>query len=290
MASQMHELANLSVVISTLNSRGLLEVSLPFWLNQGVREVVVVDGGSTDTSEEYVLSLAKGPTPIHLVKEHRRGLAVARNTGGRIASGDLVLHAGPDNTIPMDTLSSMIAALDAASLVSCRTRVETGSWYRDLCINVSKRRLAHGIDIDVVGTPYLGRRELFAEFAFDEQVEHSDDTFFCAEIRSYDHVIARVPEFCVEEGFETMKSLKSRYLRWGQSDAEYFVRIPKDTSFFRKVISFTRAFWVEVFSPMFHSPAVKYILAIPVLFVFGGWRFSGFLSSLGKVGPRSLRW
>lgn len=272
-----------SVVIATLNSRQLLESSIPAWLAQGVHEVVVVDGGSVDGSEEFILALNRSDPRVILVRELRPGLSVARNTGSRKASGKLLLHAGPDNKVSRGTLRSMLAELERSSLVSCRTRVSTSSWYRDLAINVSKARLSAGRDLSVVGTPYLGRRELFLSFPFDEHVQHSDDTFFCAHIRAAGHTIVRIPDYCLETGFDTVRDLKGRYKRWGHSDAEYFVRLPRETKFPQRVMSFTRAFWVEVFPPLKHTTVLRYVLAFPVLFVFGMWRFWGFLSSLQVV-------
>jgi glycosyltransferase involved in cell wall biosynthesis len=273
----------ISVVIATLNSLPLLQISVPFWLNQKVHEVVVVDGGSMDGTEAYLLAVSKGDPRVQFVQELRPGLAVARNAGSRRASGDVLLHAGPDNRVPPDTLSSMLSELTEVSLVSCRTRVSTNSWYRGLSLNVSKARLSEGRNLPVVGTPYLGRKELFRDFPFDESVQHSDDTFFCEHIRAEGHVIVRVPEYCLETGFDTVQELKERYRRWGHSDAEYFIRLRLDSGVMKKMASFTRAFWVEVFSPLRHSPLLKYILAFPVLFTFGIWRFRGFISSLKRM-------
>lgn len=278
-----------SVIIATLNSRHLLESSLPSWLALGVNEVVVVDGGSIDGTEQYVSELCQQDPRIILVQELQTGLSVARNRGSVKASGEVFLHAGPDNTLPESTLLKMLAELESASLVSCRTRVSSRSSYRDLALNVSKSRLAAGRGLAVVGTPYLGRRELFLGFPFDEQVQHSDDTFFCKEIRAQGHTIVRIPDYCVETGFDTIEDLKSRYRRWGHSDAEFFIRLPSETSFYQRAISFTRAFWVEVFTPIKHVTFLRYVLAFPVLLAFGLWRFRGFISSISEVADARSR-
>ena len=280
---------DLSVAIATLNSREILAKSLTEWLRLPIRELVVIDGGSEDDTVSLLKELTRGDQRIKFVTDSRPGLALARNIGSRLSTSALVLHAGPDNIVPNETLHAMILALDEASLVTCRTVVSSGTWLSNLILNVSKSRLAAGNDVKVAGTPYIGRRELFTQHPFDESVRDSDDTFFCQEIRSRGHKIVRVDLFCFESGFESFKSLKGRYLRWGRSDAEYYVRMSSSMPLLDRVRSFTRAFWVEAVVPIRYSRLDHFLAAFPALIVFGLLRFKSFRSNLQSLKAQQTR-
>ncbi|NCC22227.1 MAG: glycosyltransferase family 2 protein [Alphaproteobacteria bacterium] len=60
-------------------------------------EIVVVNNGSTDDTEEVVKSFARNAVfPVNHVYEERPGLNVARNRGLRTATGDLLLYTDDD--------------------------------------------------------------------------------------------------------------------------------------------------------------------------------------------------
>lgn len=275
---------NVSVVIASLNSFDTLKESLLNWLQLPINELIVVDGGSTDGTQEFLKFAGQSDYRIKFTIDKRSGLSFARNTGTRLANSPLVLHAGPDNSIPVETLEAMIDALDSASLVSCRTVVSSGNRYKDMVLNVSKSRLAAGEDLEVVGTPYLALKELFSRYPFNEMVRDSDDTFFCEEIRSHGHKIVRLDSVCFESGFDSIASLKSRYVRWGRSDAEFYYRRSQEMSLIGRIKSFTRAFWIEVISPARHSPIALYLVSLPFLALLGYLRFRAFQAALSEQG------
>jgi len=65
-------------------------------------EVVVVSDGSSDGTNEYLRSLTT-PLQIHMVVQPNQGVAVARNSGVRHATGDLVLFVD-DDVVPAPQL------------------------------------------------------------------------------------------------------------------------------------------------------------------------------------------
>jgi glycosyltransferase involved in cell wall biosynthesis len=71
---------------------------------QGEFEIIVVDDGSTDETEEVVQQYSQ----IRLIQQPNAGPAAARNQGARVANGDILLLTD-DDCVPMpDWISQMV--------------------------------------------------------------------------------------------------------------------------------------------------------------------------------------
>lgn len=82
-------------------------------------EVVVADNGSSDGSLDLVRSWTSRFPRIRLVDaSERSGPAAARNVGAREASGDLLAFCDADDVVRAGWLSSLVAALANADVVS----------------------------------------------------------------------------------------------------------------------------------------------------------------------------
>jgi len=66
-------------------------------------EIILVDGGSTDRTREIIQSY-----PVKLLIEERRGLNVARNTGVRNSSGEIILFTDSDCVVPKDWVKQIV--------------------------------------------------------------------------------------------------------------------------------------------------------------------------------------
>ncbi|MBK7899116.1 MAG: glycosyltransferase family 2 protein [Azonexus sp.] len=90
-----------SCVIPTFNRRERLRVALASVASQSVRpeEIVVVDDGSRDDTQEYLTGLQRTSPdlPLVVLRQENRGPAAARNAGIRIASGDYVAFLDDDD-------------------------------------------------------------------------------------------------------------------------------------------------------------------------------------------------
>lgn len=106
-----------SIVIPTYNSAAWLPSTLEA-LAEALRpvessvEVVVVDDGSTDGSDEVVTRIAKDfPSEVILVRQENSGRFLARWAGIERASGDLVLLLDSRVIIAPDALAYLLSAV-----------------------------------------------------------------------------------------------------------------------------------------------------------------------------------
>jgi glycosyltransferase involved in cell wall biosynthesis len=81
-----------SVIVPTYNRAYCLERTLDSALTQTHHnlEVIVVDDGSTDATEELVSTISCRDSRVHFTRQANRGVAAARNTGFALCTGDFV--------------------------------------------------------------------------------------------------------------------------------------------------------------------------------------------------------
>jgi len=114
----------ISIVIPALNEERALPATLARVFEQaGDAQVIVVDGGSEDTTRAIACGFA-GVTHI----EAPRGRARQMNAGARLARGDWLLFLHADTLLPRDGLAR-IAALPEDALAGCfRQRFSGDDW------------------------------------------------------------------------------------------------------------------------------------------------------------------
>jgi glycosyltransferase involved in cell wall biosynthesis len=95
---------SISVILPTFNRADVLERTLRSYIDQaGVdsAEIVVIDDGSTDATQDILRRIARAE--VRILHQENRGPAAARNAGLRVAQGDYVMFAG-DDVIPTQHL------------------------------------------------------------------------------------------------------------------------------------------------------------------------------------------
>ena len=105
---------SLSVIIPTFNRKHLLGKALIGYLAQSspqlIRELLVVDDGSTDGTESLIREFSEqAPFPIHYFPHPNKGPAAARNLGIREARSNLVLFTDSDIIPKADLVEQHIA-------------------------------------------------------------------------------------------------------------------------------------------------------------------------------------
>lgn len=100
-----------SVVIPTYNNAHYIRAALDSVLAQSMSdyEVIVIDDGSTDGTREIIEAYGKG---VRYHWQENGGLAVARNTGLRLATGQMLTYLDADDIWEPANLEVKTAVLD----------------------------------------------------------------------------------------------------------------------------------------------------------------------------------
>lgn len=100
-----------SIVLFTYNGRRYLLEAIASALGQSYDncEVIVIDDGSTDGTEQLVRSLAS--PRLRYVRQEHGGAPSARNRGIRESKGDFIVWLGSDDVLEKECLSSHVGVL-----------------------------------------------------------------------------------------------------------------------------------------------------------------------------------
>jgi glycosyltransferase involved in cell wall biosynthesis len=106
----------LSIVVPAYNEELLLPATLRALKDAvaaiGLRaEIVVVDDGSTDRTADIARGLDACVVPVAL-----RHIAGARNAGGRVATGDLLIFVDADTIVPIEVLRAAVQTYEAGAV------------------------------------------------------------------------------------------------------------------------------------------------------------------------------
>ena len=134
----MSDEASISVIVPALNERERIAETLRRLREQGVREVIVVDGGSEDGTVEAARDIAD------LVCSTASGRAIQMNAGARASSGAILFFLHADTLVPPQYAAAILKACRTPGIIGGRFDIEidgAGLAYRVIAaaINVRSR-------------------------------------------------------------------------------------------------------------------------------------------------------
>lgn len=99
---------NLSIIIPAYNVEKYISRCLESILSQDVDEksyeVIVINDGSKDHTEDIVKRYTNSYSNVKLINQVNQGASVARNTGLRVAQGELIWFVDADDAVTNDSL------------------------------------------------------------------------------------------------------------------------------------------------------------------------------------------
>ena len=178
-----------TVIVCAFNEARLLPACLFSLLSQTrpPDEIVVIDNASTDGTG----AIARRVPGVRVVDEPAKGLVVARETGRRIAQGDILAYVDADCRAPLtwlERVAQRFVAHDRTVAVTGPYRFYDWDWAGrallrgyDVLVAPPTHALVHhalGIGAILYGGNFAVRREALARIGgFDRTIEfHGEDT------------------------------------------------------------------------------------------------------------------
>jgi glycosyltransferase involved in cell wall biosynthesis len=186
----LQELPVVSVVIPMLDELGFIEPCLDSFDAQDyphdLLDVIVVDGGSTDGSRDYVDRRAESAGWLRVVENPDRRAASAFNRGLEAARGTVICLFSAHGVAGSDYLSESVAVLQATDAVGVGGRLEhEGSSRASRAIGLAMmspvgmaspfRYADERREVDTIGHPAYLRQALLDIGGFDEGLERNSD-------------------------------------------------------------------------------------------------------------------
>jgi len=137
----------ISVIIPTYNRAHYLKLAIDSFLSQSFDpcsyEIIVADNNSSDSTRELLERYsADHPGKVKYIREPRQGVHFARNSGAKIAAGDILYFADEDVIADKDLLREIVKIFDydpkiasATGRVLPRWESEPPKWVRKIFYN-----------------------------------------------------------------------------------------------------------------------------------------------------------
>lgn len=193
------DVPQLSVIITVFNGRPYITRQLESIAAQDPPfpwEVIVVDNGSTDASQQMVASFSDRLPTLRIVQEHQRGKAYALNRGVAEAQGEALVLLDQDDEIAAGYFEAMQKALEQFDLVGARVDRESINppWARYQGGQTDGLCRRTGCPDFSIGAALGARAEVARAVGFDPSVGVSEDIDFCWRAQEQGYRLGFVPD------------------------------------------------------------------------------------------------
>ncbi|MBP7118963.1 glycosyltransferase family 2 protein [Candidatus Woesebacteria bacterium] len=116
----------LSIIIPTFNESAVISDCLHSLLSQDYKsfEIIVVDDGSTDNTEQIVTDISKETKLLTVLKQKHLGAGSARNLGAKHATGDILVFVDADMTFDTGFIRELVMPITKENVVGTFSKNE----------------------------------------------------------------------------------------------------------------------------------------------------------------------
>ncbi|MBQ0734387.1 TIGR04283 family arsenosugar biosynthesis glycosyltransferase [Aquimarina celericrescens] len=124
----------ISIIIPILNEAATISTLLYHlidnsFVKDNIKEIIFVDGGSTDGSQGIILQLSKQENIIRLVAS-KKGRAIQMNTGAKAAKGEILYFLHADSLPPLHFDMDIIEEVKKGNNAGCfRMKFDSNHWW-----------------------------------------------------------------------------------------------------------------------------------------------------------------
>ena len=243
------DISDVSVVICTRNNKGNIRRVVKSVIDERPKEVIVVDGNSTDGTREILEKMN-----VNIITDPGQGLALARQIALNIVKGDYLFFVGDDNIIIKGTIAKLKRyMLDHDWVgVALQTRIHNcKSNYWAYCANWRWKVRFYEGEREVIGTPYMFQTELLRQIGYDSDCKYSDDTDMEKRLSELTgRKMGYSNMYCYEIGKTGYKETVARFLMYGKGDYEFWRKYSNGWGFKRKIKSILHPIQDELIKPL----------------------------------------
>jgi glycosyltransferase involved in cell wall biosynthesis len=216
-----------SVVVAARNEARRIGACLDAVAKLGAKEIIVVDGGSTDATVQIAEAVG-----VRVIRSGGRGLAFDRQLGADAARGELIAMIDADHRPDADLLERLWQDMEVNDYVVVQAGVEiapTSFWTRAEGQAMATFHHQPGPRTMIGVAPALYRRSVFDLVRFDvENPEISDDADFCYRLAQVAGVRFGIGYAKVmQEHHPTVADYVEKFRWYGRMDAAFCRKHPE---------------------------------------------------------------
>lgn len=264
----MNKLPLVSVVVPTYNDGDTIELCLRTLLRQTypVKEIIVVDDGSTDNTTNILSRIAKEDPSLHIIPIKHGGRSKARNVGFKHSKGEIVLFGEGDAIYDKEYLTKAVELLTKNSEMGgvCLTGAPwiVKSTLVTECINV-ENTIKHKLLEKGKMQPYYAwvyrRKAIETAGAFDEGLIQAEDKDLFHRVKKAGYSIGLVMgiNWHHRRDQDVWTYMKRNYAG-GKTRILYVLKHHKVMEFFRSVALLW--FLIVILPFVFFFPLLSYVV------------------------------